>query len=281
MKKISLILLVIALAILVCSCSPAIKSEIMKYAEKEYGESELIYIEEVSEDEIIYHLKDNEYGFEYYINSAVVDIGLDGSKFGEVERKKSDFNIAYYNYITENLDDKFAEIEDMYNVEIINDDIYYSDEEFLIKINYKTDDSQTSYTLAKKVNDLYKAYDSRNYWKEIKTYVYDKNKEQIGCYDLKYDAWMTSEDEEDYFYIERAKWLNSDAVYLRKEEKPFKDTGISLDDVADVLGSESTTENSIVTYYYFEVDGKEFFLADVLVNPNCRWYSNYDEVIAN
>lgn len=279
MKKFSLILLVIVLVILLCSCSPATKSEIMRYAKNNYGEAELINTEEISEDEIIYYLKDSEYGFEYYINSAVKDIGLDGAKFGEIESKDSNFSVVYYSYITENLNDEFAKLEDIYNVEIIKDNIYCGDENILIEINYKTDNLQTAPSLSKKVNDLYKSYDSRHYWEEIRTYVYDKNKEQIGCYDFENDMWMTPEQERDDFYIEKAEWLNSDAVYLRKEEKLFKDTGLSLDDVADVLGEDSPTENSVVTYYYFEVDGKEFFLADVLVNPNARWYSNYDKVI--
>lgn len=280
-KKISLILLIIALAMLVCSCRPATKSEIMKYAKKEYGKAEIIDIDEVSEDEIIYHFKDKEYGFEYYIKSAVNDILIDGAKFGEHEDKESNFNVEYYSYIAEKLDDRLAELENKYNIEIIEPKVYSGDEDLLIEINYKIDDTQTAPTISKKVNDLYKEYDSRGYWKVVRTYAYDKNKEKIGCYDLKYDVWMTPEDENDYFYIERAKMLNSKAVYLRKERKPFKDTGLTLDDVTKVIGKATPTENSTVTYYYFEVEGKEFFLADVLVNPHDRWYSNYDEVMGD
>ena len=281
MKKISLVFLLVVLVIFLCSCSPATKSEIMKYAKKEYGRAEIIDIDEVSEDEIIYHLKDKEYGFEYYIKSAVNDILIDGAKFGEVENKYSNFSVEYYSYIAEKLDDRLVELENKYNVEIIEPKVSSGDNDLLIDINYKIDDTQTAPTLAKNVNDLYKEYDSRGYWKVVRTYVYDKNKEKIGCYDLKYDVWMTPENEEDYFYIEKAKMLNSKAVYLRKESKLFKDTGLTLDDVSKVIGKELPTENSTVTYYYFEVDGKEFFLADVLVNPNDRWYSNYDEVIGD
>lgn len=281
MKKISLIVMVIGLAILICSCGLATESEIMMYAKNHYGEAEIINTDEISESEIKYYLKDSEYGFEYYIRSYLRKTFRDGRECLKSEKKESDFNLAYHNYIVEQIDDEFTKLEDKYNVEIIEDSVSNKlTRNLVIEINYKKDNLKTAPNLSKKVNDLYMVYDNRHYWKApSRIYVYDKNKEKIGYYDSESSTWLTSEQEDDVFYIKRGKELDLDAVYLRKEEKLFKDTGLSLDDVADVLGEDSPTENSVVTYYYFEVDGKEFFLADVLVNPNARWYSNYDKVI--
>ena len=66
---------------------------------------------------------------------------------------------------------------------------------------------------------------------------------------------------------------------MRKEQKVFKDTNISLQDVVDVLGSEPVTEDSMVTYYYFTVNGEIYYMVDVLVDSEggIAWYTNYQE----
>lgn len=81
------------------------------------------------------------------------------------------------------------------------------------------------------------------------------------------------------FYRNKAKKLNHDAVYVRKEEKLFKDTGLTLDNLLLDFDEEPPTDDSVVTFYYFEVDGKEFFIADLMLNTGGYWYNNYYEVI--
>ncbi len=285
MKKLVILLFTIMLMLLLTACEPASKREILRYAKEEYGEVEFIKEEVVSEDEITYYVKDVEYGFEYYITSYVSDINIDGSKFGEVENKKSNFNNLYYNYITEKLDSEFKELEDIYKVDIVTGTKDYNLNDFewapLAEIYYKAGDEKTAPTVSKKVKDLYKEYDNRNYLKCSSIDVYNQNEEIIGNYDLERDMWMTQAQKEDYYYIDRVKGLDAEAEYVRKEQKLFKDTGLSLDDVAIVLGNEPPEENTVVTYYYFTVDGKEFFLADVLLDTDFGWYNNYDQVMGN
>lgn len=283
MKRISLILLLMMLAVFFCSCSPATKSEIMRYVKDEYGESELIEKEEVSEDEIIYHLKDEEYGFEYYVKSSVNDILIDGAKFGESESQSSNFNSKYYEYITEQIQNELSKLEEEYQVDIVTSSENYDSSlityHTFADVYYLIDDLQTAPKLAKAVNDLYKSYDERNYWKNNITEVYSKYENEIGAYYLEYNMWKPTQTENDYFYILKSKALNGDAVYIRKEDRLFKNTGLSLDDVADVSGEDKPTEDTVVTYYYFDLDGKEFFVADVLLNSDFSYYTNYDEVI--
>lgn len=283
MKKVGLILLLISLAIVLCSCSPATKREIMRYVKDEYGEAELIEKEEVSEDEIIYHLKDEEYGFEYYVKSSVNDILIDGAKFGESESKHSNFNSKYYEYITEQIQNELSKLEEEYQVDIVTSSENYDSSlityHTFADVYYRIDDLQTAPKLAKAVNDLYKSYDERDYWKNNITEVYSKYENEIGAYYLEYNRWEPTQTENDYFYILQSKSLNGDSVYIRKEERLFKDIGLSLDDVADVSGEDKPTEDTVVTYYYFDLDGKEFFIADVAVDSDFGYYTNYDEVI--
>lgn len=281
-KKIFLLFFETVLAMIICACSPASKKEIIKYVKGEhYGEAELIRTDKVSDDEIIYNFKDCEYGFMYQVSSKVVDISFDATKFGETETKNSDFNSVYYDYVTEQIGNELSELEASYGVDITTSSKYYdvaSDYHVFANIYYLTGDLQTAPEVSKAVNDLYKSYDLRDYWKCNRTYAYDEYGNKIGEYDLANNIWMTPDMEEDDYYIKQAHMLNPDAVYTRKDEKKFKDTGISMDDVTHILGMEMPTENSIITYYYFEVDGKEFFLADIVVNPMCRWYTNYQEI---
>lgn len=278
------LLFTIVLMFLLTACEPASKSEIMRYASREYGRAEFIDKEVVDDDKVIYHLRDKAYGFEYSITSRMMNIGLDGAVLGKSEHKESDFFIEYYIFITEHLRDKLDELEETYNVEIIADSKTYSsvsyDYHIFAEIHYKDSDTQTAQTLSKKVNDLYKACDKRQFWQECKVDVYDQNEERIGGYDLRYNMWMTEELEEDYYYIEQAQVLNSDAVYVRKEEKLFKDTGLSLDAFTTRYGEEPLNEDTVVTYYYLTVEGKEFFITDIeTLYPTKSLYSNYSKVM--
>lgn len=283
MKRLAILLVLIASVSLLTACQPANKSEVMRYAEDKYGEAEFVRKDVANEDEITYYVKDKEYGFEYYITSSVSDILIDGAKFGEAENKSSNFNNTYYSYITDKLDKDLKKLEDKYNVEIVVGKYDYSIPDYdifaIAEIYYKDNNVKTAYKVSEEVKGLFASYDTRNYWKDNSVDVYDKNEESVGSYDLKYDMFMTPEQEEDYFYIEKAEMLNKNAVYIRKEEKLFTETGLTLDDVAEVLGNDPVDENTVVTYYYFTVGDKEFFLADVLVNPELKWYSNYDEVM--
>lgn len=196
-----MILLTIALTIVLCSCgsTPATKSEILRYARNEYGTATVIYIEEISEDEIKYYLKDSEYGFEYYIVSKVTGINIDGSTLGKTESKNSDFILAYYNHITEMLNNELDELEDSYGVEIDADATECYGVGFNVTINYKTDDLQIGPKLSEKVYDLYKECDTRECWLTSEIDVYDKNGEKVGCYYSKYGKWLSAEKENAFF----------------------------------------------------------------------------------
>lgn len=282
-KKLTLFFMLTVLIISICSCNLASEEQIVSYAKKQYGKCELIRTENISDKEIICYLEDAEYGFEYQVSSKVEDISFDGAKFGETESKYSDFNSAYYAYVTEQIGDRLSEMETSYGVDIITSSKYFYPSlisySIFAEIYYQTGDLQTAPKVSQAVNDLYKSYDKRDYWKNNSTDVYDVNGNRIGKYDLEQNIWMTTDMEEDYFYIEQAHILNPEAVYIRKEEKKFKDTGIPMDDVTDILGNEMPTANTIITYYYFEVDEKEFFLANIVVNPNQRWHTNYYEIL--
>lgn len=280
-KKIWGIILIGACALSLCSCSPASKDDVMRYAEDKFGKVEYLRTKEQSDKAIIYYFKDSEYGFEYYVESKVKDINIDGSKFGESESKYSDFDEAYYTYVLGQVQDELTSLEAFYSVEIRDglDPMVQLDYKYnFAEIYYTSDTTSTAPYVAKEVNDLFAKYDTRKYWDDKDVPVFDQNGEELGSYSYKYDHWMTPEDEYDAHYIEIIKMWNPEAEYIRKEQVLFKDTGLDVKDVEVTLGDEPPTENTEYTYYYFEVDGKEYFMANILVNggQSSDWFTNYE-----
>lgn len=280
MKKIATSLLIGVLTLTLCACSPATKREALRYAENEFGAAEYVRTEEIDEDAIRYYFRDEEYGFEYCVTSGVNDILIDGAKFGESESKSSNFDEVYYGYVLEQIEDELIALETEYGVRIVSGTNEFGKIYQLAEVYCEAGDEALAVPVTKAVKDLFAAYDTRGYWSERNIEAYDAQGERLGSYSFKYDKWLSPEDEQDVFYCEQMQMLNNEAKLVRKEQKIFKETGISLNDVPTILGSEPVTEDSIITFYYFDVDGKEYYMADVLVyaeNGAIVWYTNYEK----
>lgn len=276
MGKITKSILLGVLTICLCACSPASKEEVERYVKKEFGKAEYVRTEEIDDKTIRYYFQDDEYGFEYYVTSEVNDILIDGAKFGESESKGSNFEKVYYGYILEQVQEELAALEADYGVRILTD---FDEVYRLAEVYFEAGEEALAPEVTKAVKEVFAAYDTRNYWAERHIYAYDAGEIRLGTYSFKYDRFLTPEDEEDVLFYERIEMLNDEAEFVRKEQKVFKDTNISLQDVVDVLGSEPVTEDSMVTYYYFTVNGEIYYMVDVLVDSEggIAWYTNYQE----
>lgn len=277
-KKLFTFVLCLFLTLSLSACSVASEKEVVKYAEEKYGEATLLKTEEPSDEEIICHFKDKEYGFEYYVVSYMNDIVIDGATFGSAENKGSDFDIQYYNYMNETLEDDLALIEGKYNVDISVSDgtyIYY-----FAQVNYKSSDASNVAQVSKEISDLYTSIDTRHYWKDLDVEAYDSQGNYLGAYHYEQEKWMTPEDEEDLFYIEHITNLTSKAVYVGKEQHVFTDTGVDINDVVQVLGNPEVKTDSIITYYFFTVDDEEYYMCDFMIMNDIgghEWYTNYEK----
>ena len=276
MRKITKSILLGMLTICLCACSPASKEEVERYVKKEFGKAEYVRTEEIDDKTIRYYFQDDQYDFEYYVTSEVNDILIDGAKFGESESKGSNFEKVYYEHALEQVQEELAALETDYGVRILTDfDELYR----LAEVYFEAGEEALAPKVTKAVKEVFAAYDTRNYWAERHIYAYDAGEIRLGTYSFKYDRFLTPEDEEDVLFYERIEMLNDEAEFVRKEQKVFKDTNISLQDVVDVLGSEPVTEDSMVTYYYFTVNGEIYYMVDVLVDSEggIAWYTNYQE----
>ncbi len=267
-----------------CSCADskiATQTELLQYAKEQYGESELIDCQTDGKERITCYLRDNEYGFEYYVESYMNGVGMDASVFYYTEAKKSDFRDMYYQSLIPKIESGMSDIEVRYNVtaKLVTP---YDKELNAAQMITSESNSEQAKKAANEAIDLFKKYDTRGYWDNIKCKVYNTDEELLFTCDTNNRDGYTVEDEEIHYYTLRAREYNNDAVYVRHESVPFKDTGISKDDIMNTMGVELPTDETLVTYYYFCADDKEFFLADVCLEDDetgwFGWFNNYYEV---
>ncbi len=282
-RKIILSLLLVFTSMVFFSCSPANPIEITAFANLKYGEAVLIKSEKISDDRSVYYFRDVQYGFEYQITSYMQEIGCDGAVFGETETKDSTFDEVYYEYIVSQIEEELAALETEYEVDILTfsgNELYRSDYQYA-DVCYLTEETDSAPVVSEAVQKLFQAYDTRAYWDYKNTDVYDMYENRLGSYSAEYDMWMTVEMQTEYFYWEKAKEYNKAAVYTGKERMQLIETGISVNDATQVEDNYNPKEDTWVTCYYFEVDGKEFFVTNIQIQPEPNtvvYYSNYNEI---
>ena len=262
-------------AIVLSACHVKSESQIVRYANQNFGSAELVATENTENDGRTCIMRDKEYGFEYYVKSEMHDINIDGSKFGSTESTNSDFSSKYYKLLKNTCQSKFDEIEKTDGVEISDGDSFN-----FMKVKCTVQKSNFLET-AEKIADIIISFDNRKYYKESSLGIYDINDKRLGAYCIHDKKWVDADDEYDYIYINEAKQVNRKAEFVRKEKKLFKDTGLSPSQVTVFLGEPEYTYETPVQYYYFAVDGKEFFIADFITDYDAsliRHYSNYNEV---
>ena len=262
-------------ALVLSACHVKSESQIVRYANQNFGSAELVSTQNTENGDRTCILRDKQYGFEYYVKSEMHDINIDGSKFGSTESTDSDFSSKYIDLLKSTCQAQFDEIAQTDRVEI-------SYEGYFDFMKIKCTAEKSGFLeAAEKISDIIISFDSRKYYKSKHFSVYDMNDKRLGAYYIHEKRWVDVADEDDDFYIERAKMLNRNAKFIRKEKKLFKDTGFAPDQVRISLGEEEYTYETPVQYYYFSVNGKEFFIADFILKDHysdIQQYNNYDEV---
>ena len=262
-------------AVVLSACHVKSESQIVRYANQTFGSAELVSTENAENGDRTCILRDKEYGFEYYVKSEMHDINIDGSKFGSTESTDSDFSSKYINLLKSTCQAQFDEIAQTDRVEI-------SYEGYFDFMKIKCTAEKSGFLeAAEKISDILISFDTRRYYKNQHFGIYDMNDKRLGSYYIHEKKWVDADDEYDYIYINEAKQVNRKAEFVRKEKMLFKDTGLEPSQVTVFIGEPEYTYETPVQYYYFTVDGKEFFIADFITDYDAsliRHYSNYNEV---
>lgn len=281
MKRVISVFVALIAAFVLGGCSTEVDTEknILSYAKEHYGEAEHIRTES-GEDSRTCYFRDSEYGFEYRVSSGIQDIGMDGATFWQQESKGGNFEEVYYSFMQQQCGIEGGVVA-ADGTQIEPHDFVYNG--ISIDINAAQGGVEAACKHAEKLRDDLKALDTRGYWENISCTVFDENGARYLTYDSLHESPLTPEDEDVIFYTEMAQMKHSEAEFVRTETGLFSETGLTADDLPNILGTEKPTSGSVVTYYYFEAEGKEFFLADFNAYEDGEyqrffWYNNFSEV---
>lgn len=251
----------------------ATKPEFIKYATSNYGKCECIdFIKNGNnavDDNSIATFKDKEYGFIYYIESYISD----GSIFGPMEVKESNFDEMYISYIKDRLSTKLSNIEEKYKCTLEWDNGEYGKPYILVSINLE--DEFLAEDVSIKLGRLIEKIDTRKYFEDAKISVVYAG-EDIGEYDFYTNKYYTSEEAHIKWvtgrifsimkYDKNVNIKSEDELkYIKMEVMNFNDIlNISNESIAHrITDTEETYEN--IEVYYFKYKNQTWILANCLV----------------
>ena len=298
----------LAIGVLAClfigGCGkPKSTNELINMAKRDHGDCQVVSKQQGS-DETIVVLKDELQGFEYEVSSKMYEFAVDGSSFGKVPNLSDNFEQALEKFVLSEAEEDLEDICEKY-------DAFYEPmvDKVLIRITVPVDVSDKD---AKKICEecaevlqeynederldgylVYVAHDAQ--WFKDNYGTYDPNGNNaysdytyssagmasechIGSVKLPDCSFRDEEDEKDDHFLESAKRKNKKAVFVRKEEKTFADTGLPLSRVSKSYAFPGPEDKKDpVVFRYYSVDGKEFFLCDFLDAQTGSYYTNYND----
>ena len=275
--------------------------QLHKYANRTYGKCKMVSKTETEEKtEIV--LIDELQGFEYKVVSQMGDINIDGTSFGSLPSTSDTFSKSLKEYVLSEVRPDIDKLCSNYNATY--DPTYDALGKFTLTSpnteangvslveaagklfqDYNLEHRMDKMTLSVEYDD--KWYDENYTHKDTgnaeEDYMYsgaDKSElKHIGSVKLPNCIFRDKETETVDLFIENAQCISSKSKYLRKETKPFSETGISLDRVAQTYYNPYPKSMSdTVTFYYFEVEGKEYYICDFEDAETYSWYTNYKDV---
>lgn len=306
MKRLSFLILICTFVALIVSGCGHVKSakKLIKMAKRQHGKCEVISKTE-TDDKTVVRLKDELQGFEYEIISSMHDINIDGSSFGSLPHTSDTFSQSLVAYVLGDAKNELDAICQKYNATYESG---YIPLILRITVKGKAQDSNAIKVCEETASVLQK-YNQENRMDKMTVYVEHDNewfKAKYGTYDINnYDPdysylfssqgsseakhigsavlpdcrFRDKEKEDEDYYLEMAQMKNKNATFVRKEKKTFADTGASLDIVMNSIDGKSPEKMSDpVTFYYFQADGKEFYICDFLDYNIDTWYTNYDQI---
>ena len=311
-KHLIFIPIIISVCCAICGCGKVKNAKsLIKQAERKYGKCEVISSTETEEGaEVV--LRDSLQGFEYKAYSCMNDISIDGASFGSVPVDHDTFESALLAYVDTETESRVSEICEKYGVSMETHE-YSTYHEILIG---ESTDEAGGIKAAEEIAAVFQEYNLDHrldgfvlnlshddewlhaYYEKLRVehgddiysdpdYSYMLSSAggselcHVGSIKLPSLTYRNREKEQEDYYLEMAQMKNPGAVFVRSEEKTFADTGLPLDRVVSTLGQYYPEKMSDpVTFYYFSVKGKEFYICNFL-DADLRtttWYSNYDEI---
>lgn len=191
--SVTLCVMLLALLAFLCSCSVSSKRDLIRFAKQHYGDCQFISEEHDGKGKDEYrtvYLKDKDTGIEYHVTTKLNDINIDGSVFGYVEGKYSDFDKLYLEYILDNAEDDIKAVENKYGMESEYANLYF----------YARVSQADAEKAAKEMSGIIDKYDTKGLCKPPYL-VYAEGGVYVGVYDSKTGEWESSSEYEVIDYV--------------------------------------------------------------------------------
>ncbi len=277
------VLLVSAAALMLSGCgSVKNASALIGEASRQHGDCTVVSQSE-AEDRTKVVLRDSLQGFEYEVTSYMSELLIDGSSFGSYPSSGDTFVSELKKAVAENA--KVA-LE-----AACGDDVRYevfADRNSELLLRMYTANEERGREAALGCAKALQEQNRNNRLDGMMIYVDTEpdggieGSRHLGSVKLPDVTWLTSEDEDIMYFTEIARQhTDKDAVFLRKRDGKFSETGADIEKVVCTLGSDyPTSAESPVTFYYFRAsDGSEYFICDfnyyVDKHSSFQWYSDY------
>ena len=208
-------------------------------------------------DKIIYTVTDKEGIFDYEITSQRTNEIQTGkySPFWK-EYKTDTFFKNYSKHIEQEVSKKFP-------VQINNGEV-------LLKL------AEHDNLMASNVSSEITRLDTRNYFKSLRVYIQNEEGQKLGAYIREERQYFMIDDLDKYdkqkFFMDLAKeTTKKDIVFVKTET-------IDVDKLPGIKNYETLTDHDTCVLYYYECDGKQYYVADLQVKKGDAtfYYNSYN-----
>lgn len=275
--KINIIIAVFCCLCISCSKKTASEEQMYKYVLKNYGEATFIHSEKTNQA-LTYYYKDNEYQFDYWVESKISDFHVDGSSFFKFEKKVSNFEEQYYYALYQQLQKSFHAMEIDYHISISDTKIKTGWSSVhtngFVEIIFQDTDEECISAICQGVANLIREADTRTYWDQAFIKAYDCNGTYLGRQNISENRFITFTEEELSRFQLLAKGKNQTAKYQYMQSLSLEEFSEKVKIPIDKLQPQN--ESTVTLYHFLTDDGVAFFVANVIVNGECLSdYSGY------
>lgn len=292
-KKI--IIITILLLIFTTGCgSVKTEREIKKYANKNFGEVEVVNKNEISDKSVIYTLKDVKHNFLYECKSYMEKIDADGTTFFSYPTTECNFDDNYKEYIYNEIKKESIIINNNIDISLTKNNLYYGFNKDFQSFDIYTSNLNDEIIYAdilKKIENI----DDIDYFDNYSIEIYDSNtKEKIAVITNEEYKLLSSSEENDKWFIEYAKWSFSDGDKSNYDEIEFirKEENVLIKDRRKIYNGLSrratsleidrlSTDVTTIYYFYDNVEKIEFYIVDYYITGQGCYFNNYSAEIRN
>jgi len=245
-----------------------------KYVRKNFGNAEYKSVIKGNKS-IKYIFSDKTFGFDFYVESSVSEINIDGSTFGYTEKTVSNFKDEYYKCFIKQSEYLIKELEDKNNIEIILTDYPDLSDMHIFEVHCRDNNEEIGKQSAMVLMSKAKEFDKYSHWDNAIISIFSKDDSDLGSVYFKSGEFVSQKQEEINLYMQHAESkCNGKIKFMYSEKMLIKDVpGLENHKRSYKIDEDINRTETVV--YYFSYNKKTYFICDILVEEG-QFYCNYN-----